>query len=212
MARQAAVIAVVMLLGLGSLAGLVLHGRDSEMTAGFWFEITPAAVESLDVRMGPITHDDLNTIASVARTELGIAFSNTRLQLSDSRSADYRVRVVPRLDGIHRFPIAGGSRSLGGRRGHGAVNFITVASTAISYAPAGTPRNALIQSIGRGVGRTAAHEFAHQILADFLFDTTTDRLSYEFADLRAEHFYGELHWGIAAGRLQERIGLAAPER
>ena len=209
MARQRVVIAVVMLLGLGSVALLAMRGR-SQMTAGFWFEVAPASVGELSERLGgPITPADLATIASVARGEVRSAFANTRLQFVDSGAPRFRVRVVPTLTTFSKIPIAGGSRSIGGMRGHGAVNFITVASNAIAYAPPGTPRDELIRAIGRGIGRTAVHEFAHQVLSDFPVDNTTDRLSYEFADLRAEHFYAELHWGIAASRLQERIGLAA---
>jgi hypothetical protein len=206
MPRRDVLIAVVMFVGLGSVAGLMLLEGPSRMTAGFWLEAVPADTNGLIPPL-PLTGGELTTIARVARRELDVAFRHSRLQLSDVRTAAYRVRVVSTFDTTQRVPTAGGSRSFGGRSGHGAVNLITVAISAVSFSPPDTPREELVQAIGRGVGRTAAHEFAHQILGDVSFHETADRFSYEFADLRAEHFHAQLHWGPAAPLLQQRIGL-----
>jgi hypothetical protein len=84
---------------------------------------------------------------------------------------------------------------------------VVATNNAIAYAPAGAARQTIIEAIGRGIGRTAVHEFAHQLVGSFSLHNTTDRSSYEYADLRPEHFYGELHWGVALPRLQQQIGL-----
>ena len=205
-----------MVVGIGAVGLWAAHSQRQPLSAGFWFEPLPADVlDGLSARLGAaLTAQDLESIDSVARRELEVAFGRSRLRVSAARGSMYTVAVVgnmnaaPYLKPGNALPIAGGSRSLPGLRGNGAVSFATVASNAIAYAPAGSVRQELIQAIGRGIGRTAVHEFAHQILGSFLMDDTTDRLSYEFADLRTEHFFGVLHWGIAAKRLHERIGLA----
>jgi hypothetical protein len=120
----------------------------------------------------------------------------------------YRIRVLDRIRGPRMFlPVAGVSRPLPGRSGEAAVNFSFVASSALAYAPAAASRDTVVTAIGRGIGRTAAHELAHLVLRSFPLHNTTDRRSYEYPHLRAEHFYDEMHWGVAAARLRERIGL-----
>ena len=175
---------------------------------GFWFEgLTPGSVDVVNDRLSaPLTDDDLRTIESVARHELDIAFKNTRLQFTGSGAYVYQVTVVPQLAHRLRIPAAGESRSFGGIRGAGTVNFNIVALGALAYATATSDRETIVHAIGRGVGRTAVHEFAHQILGPAAMDGTADPLAYEHGDLRAEHFFSQLHWGPAASRLQQRIG------
>lgn len=182
------------------------HGR---IPAAFSFEgVTPASVGVISERLSaPLTSADLLAIESAARRELQVAFEHTRLQFTDSPKPAFRVRVVPQPEHGRSFPAAGESRAFGGIRGNGIVNFNIVALGALAYADRTSDREALIHAIGRGVGRTAVHEFAHQILGPADMDGTADRLSYEHGDLRAEHFYEQLHWGPAAARLQQRIGL-----
>jgi len=183
------------------------------LPAAFRFEgLTPSAIAVVSERLGaPLTAADLQGIESVARQELDVAFRHTRLEFTDSRTPVYRVRVIPQLAG-RLFPAAGESRSFGGSRGDGVVNFNTVALSAVAFAADITDRAALLQAIGRGVGRTAVHEFAHQILGPSEMDHTADRLTYEHGDLRAEHFFATLHWGPAAEPLQRRIGLTGGRR
>jgi len=177
--------------------------------AGFAFEgLTPASVGVVSDRLSaPLTLDDLRTIESAALRELHIAFANTRLQFNTSHRYAYRVRVVPQLVSRRARPAAGESFSFGGTLGSGAVAFNIVALSALAYAPAGTDHATIVHAIGRGIGRTAVHEFAHQILGPAAMDGTADLFSYEHADLRAEHFFAQLHWGPAAVRLRQRIGL-----
>ena len=211
MAKESAFIVSLVFAGSCAAACQQIVSADRFIPAGFWFEgLTPAAIAVVNHRLSaPLTSDDFRSIESVARRELHLAFENTRLQFTDARESMYRVRVVPQLANRRSFPAAGESRSFGGIRGDGIVNFNIVAISALAYAADGTDRETLVQAIGRGVGRTAVHEFAHQILGPSEMDGTTDRLSYEHGDLRAEHFYaGLLHWGPAGARLRERVGLA----
>jgi hypothetical protein len=179
------------------------------ITAGFWFDgLTAASVSVVSDRFGTaLTAADFGAIESVARAELRVAFDNTRLQFTTSPPSLYRVRVLPNLVRTRTLPAAGESRSFGGIGGDGVVSFNTVALTALAYAPDAADRETLLDAIGRGIGRTAVHEFAHQILGPAAMDGTADLLSYEHADLRAEHFYATLHWGPAASQLQQRVGL-----
>jgi hypothetical protein len=179
-----------------------VHARRAPLTAGFWFEeVSAAAPAGLAERVGgPLTAEDLSIIASVARRELHAAFAGSRLRLSASRSSMYRVRVLDRVRGTRMLPVAGASRALPGRRGAGAVDFSFVAASAAFYAPPTATRRDIVEAIGRGVGRTAAHEFAHQLVPSFPLHQTTDTRSYEYPHLRAEHFYGQLRWGAATWR------------
>jgi len=169
--------------------------------------VTPATVSVVSERLdAPLTPADLLSIESDARRELQLAFSHTRLLFTASARPAFRVRVVPQPE-HGSFPAAGESRAFGGIRGTGTVNFNVVALGALAYADRRADREALIHAIGRGIGRTAVHEFAHQLLGPAGMDGNADPLTYEHGDLRAEHFYARLHWGPAAARLQQRIGL-----
>jgi hypothetical protein len=185
------------------------HSDSRKIPVAFWFDsVTPAAVTVVSERLGaPLTSADLLLIESDARRELQVAFEHTRLQFTGSPTPAFRVRVVPQPEHGRSFPAAGESRAFGGIRGNGTVNFNVVALGALAYADRSSNRQTLIHAIGRGVGRTAVHEFAHQILGPAGMDGTSDPLSYEHGDLRAEHFYAQLHWGPAAAQLQQRIGL-----
>ena len=204
-------------------------GSDRRLPARFSFEgVTPASVAVVSERLrAPLTSADLGAIESSARQELQIAFRHTRLQFiappdhlrqgyggqegghysNNAGAPAYRVRVVPQPEHGRSFPSAGESRAFGGIRGDGVVNFNIVALSAIAYSKGSSDRESIVHAIGRGIGRTAVHEFAHQILGPAGMDGTADRFSYEYADLRAEHFFAQLHWGPAARQLQERIGL-----
>ena len=70
-------------------------------------------------------------------------------------------------------------------------------------------RRTIISGIGRGTGRSAAHEFAHQLLSGVPLHSGKDPNSYElrWAD-RAAQFYGPMHWEFAGPLLLERLGPA----
>ena len=214
MSRQGAIIGTLIVIGLTCVCVWASVNRDQPITAGLWFEDIPTedTTAFADDLGHPITSTDLRRIEEVALAELRHAFANTRLVVAASQSATYHVRVVRQLAGGLRAPIplAGASRPIPGGRGVGAVNFFVLAGSAIHYAPAGAARETIIEAIGRGIGRSAAHEIAHQILGTYPLHATTDRRSYEYEDVRREHFYGDLHWGVARERLQARIGVRPP--
>ncbi len=103
--------------------------------------------------------------------------------------------------------VAGESRAISGVGGQGAVNFSLLASAALSCAPPGADRRALLEAIGRGVGRAAAHEFAHQLLPTAPIHDSTDVESYEYgAAGRCEQYFGPVHWDLAGPLLRKRLG------
>ena len=186
---------------------LVQLREPGEVTAGFWFE--PVSYESrwLD---GPLSATDIETIAAVARHELAIAFQPFRVTLTDRRDARFSVRVVQELID-HRTKrkswIAGRSYVMRGFGGSGEVSFIYFASGAMSYAPPNATRAEFIAAIGRGIGRSAAHEFAHLFLAGHDEHPTKDTGSYEYhAASRPEQYFGPMHWDVAGPMLEQRLG------
>ena len=103
--------------------------------------------------------------------------------------------------------IAGESRAVPGFGGRGAVSFSFLADGAIAYAPADASRPSMVEAIGRGIGRSAVHEFVHQFLPSTPIHDSTDEGSYEYASAaRREQYFGEMHWDMAWAPLQERFG------
>jgi hypothetical protein len=177
------------------------------VTAGFWFE--PVTYES--AALGPVTPADLATIEAVARAELTVAFKPYRVTVNDARNARYRVSVVQELLDFRvqrKTWVAGQTYSAGRLGGSGSVSFAYFASGAAVYAPPGATRATVIEAIGRGIGRSAAHEFAHQFLGGYTEQPTDDRMSYEYrAASRAEQYFGPMHWDVAGPLLEKRLGL-----
>ena len=191
------------------LAGcLPACGEPRDVTAGFWFE--PVAYES--TLLGPLSAADLTRIEEVARREVATAFAPFRVTLSDRRDARYRVRVMQELMDARMKRqnwVAGHAFGMRGFGGSGAVSFVYFAQGAQAYAPPQTPRAEVIDAIGRGLGRSAAHEFAHQFLPGHGESETRDRASYEYhAASRPEQYFGPMHWDAAAPLLERRLGLS----
>jgi hypothetical protein len=197
--------ALIGLLFLGPLAGCT---RERSAALGFWFD--PVTYRS--ARFGdPVTTEELETIARVARAELTRAFAGLRIAVSDRRDARYRVRVLQQLrDPRFRggVEVAGASRAISMFGGDGAVNFSMLAAYAESFAPPDADRATIVAAIGRGVGRAAVHEFTHQLLGSALIDRNEDVRTYEFGSAaRREQYYGDMHWGDAWPVLRRRFGL-----
>jgi hypothetical protein len=208
---RAGAVAVVAALALA--LALRWQATRASTSAGFWFaHDTFALITDDDARMGgPLTARDLLTIESVARGEVRRAFDGMRLDLVDDPGAFWRVEVVqdlPAPEGpwVGRPSGAAESYVLGPLGGRGSVSFLSVAQYAVRFAPAGATRDDIIAGIGRGIGRAAAHEFAHQIIVGSSHNPE-DVASYEYphAD-RAEQYYGELHWTTARDALLKRLG------
>lgn len=209
-AGAVAVVAALALVGV-----LRWQAKQASTSAGFWFAPGPFALISNDeARLGgPLTADDLLTIESVARREVRRAFDGMRLNVIDDPDAFWRVEVVqdlPAPDGPWVGPPSGAAESyvLGPLGGRGSVSFMSLAQYAVRFAPAGATRDDVLAGIGRGIGRAAAHEFAHQIIVGNGHNPD-DVASYEYphAD-RAEQYYGELHWTTARESLLKRLGGA----
>ena len=172
---------------------------------GFWFE--EVGFES--PVLGRLTGADLQTIEHIARAEIDAAFHGLTVKRSDSRHTPYRVRVVqevfaPSMN--RKSAVAGETRGLPGLGGLGAVNFSYFAAGAIVYAPHGATREEIVAGIGRGIGRGAVHEFAHQLVRGVELHGSRDRGSYEYyAASRAEQYYGPMHWDTAGPVLRKRF-------
>jgi hypothetical protein len=192
-----------------AFAALRWNASASVIAAGFWFEdvsfaLPPHAVATLG---GPLAADDIASIKQTARSEVDRAFAGLRIDVSEKRDAFWRVQVLQSVRGRGPFANSGQALVLGPLGGLGSVSFSVVAISAVRYAPPETSRQAIVDAIGRGIGRAAVHEFAHQILGPTAMDNNTDPNSYEYATFeRAAQYYGELHWAGAWPLLQRKIG------
>jgi hypothetical protein len=196
------ILVVALLIGIASLA---CESRRT-VEAGFWFDEVTYTSGALG---GSVTSDDLRVIEATARAELAKAFHGFDVSISDRRDVRYHVRVVQELFDRrmrHRKAwIAGQSSAVRGFGGSGAVSFLYYASGALVFAPPGTGRAELIEAIGRGIGRGAAHEFAHQLFPSAPIHDSRDRASYEYyAASRPEQYFGEMRWDIAGPLLAAR--------
>jgi hypothetical protein len=168
-------------------------------------------------RLGdPITAAELDTIDRVARREIETAFREFAVSVTASRSARYKVAVLPALKDerlIRGGTYAGEARGIAGFGGSGAVSFEYVANGAMIVAPDDADRGMILESLGRGIGRVAIHEFLHQLMPKAPIHDSKDPSSYEGnTPTSLEGFYGELHWGIAAPLLRHRLKTRSPTR
>jgi hypothetical protein len=207
MGAHSAILAFAVISGLGIVGVVAGRVQDRDVTAGFWFEDVSFESPRLG---GPLDHADMAAIARVARDELSAAFAGLRVTLSERHDARYRVRVVQQLRD-HRFrrevAVAGESRAVPGFGGVGAVSFFFLASGAVASAPDGADRATLVAAIGRGLGRSAVHEFVHQLLPKAPIHDSRDVKSYEYASAsRREQYYGPIRWDVAGPLLQRIYG------
>jgi hypothetical protein len=119
-------------------------------------------------RLGePLTPGEVATIEAVARAEVREAFTGCASPLSGRHDALYTLHVMQDVLDL-RFKravgVAGQSRGITGFGGSGSVSFDFLANGAMAWAPDDASREELVTAIGRGIGRTAVHEFTHQIL------------------------------------------------
>jgi hypothetical protein len=188
------------------------------LTARLAFDPTTFAATPPDVASalgGPLTTVDIEKIGRVSRAELERAFEGLRIHFTDDGHAFWRLLVVPAVarPGLSGRPIqnaAGMSYPLGPLGGGGFLNFTTLALKAVVYAPPGTSRDGVVTAIGRGVGRSAVHEFTHLILGGrTVHSNEEDSYEYDSAD-RASQYYGELRWTLARPLLEQRLGSPLP--
>ena len=212
---------------IGTIAVLVVtvtsaliawRAASATIDAGFWWADTPFVLSADDaVKVGgPLTGDELKSIEDTSRDEVRRAYADLRINITDRRRAFWRVAVVgapltvTRNRTTYPFSFAGESRVFGPLGGSGSVAFAMLAHNAIEYAPPDASRRQIVDGIGRGIGRAAVHEFAHQALGlDNLghLDNRTDEDSYEYANAdRPSQYYGELRWTTAWPVLVQKFG------
>jgi hypothetical protein len=182
--------------------------KDHVPEAGFWFDRVTFELPVGDVERigGPVRPDEQSQIESIARAELERAYAGLRIRFISQPPALYRVSVVQDIP-ARALPVAGASRRLPFGGGIGEVSFRTLGSQAVGNAPQDATRAGIIEAIGKGIGRTAAHELAHQILVDINLHETKDPDSYENGiSNRPSQFYGKLHWAFARPSLAKTLG------
>lgn len=175
---------------------------------GFWFE----PVSFTSPRIGaPISPAELAAIETLARAEIVKAFLDFDVTLTDDRNARYKVAVVQQLQEgrmlRRKVDVAGQSRVIAGFGGSGAVSFYFVASGATVHASEAADRETILEALGRAVGRTAVHEFAHQLAPNTPIHDTRNPNSYESGVASAGQYSGDMRWDIARPELEQRIGL-----
>jgi hypothetical protein len=174
---------------------------------GFWAE--PLSFSSPRIG-GALSAADLTAIDAIARSEIAHAFARYDVTVTANRHARYRVTVLAELKDNRLLrrsgTYAGESRAIAGFGGSGAVNFEFVANGAMVFAPDDADRAAVIEALGRGIGRVAIHEFAHLLLPKSPIHDSRDRNSYEGnSPAQIEGYFGDLHWDIAGPWLDARL-------
>lgn len=188
-------------------AGLVAACAPRPVELGFWME----AQAYQSPRIGePITATEYAAIDRIARDEISTAFEGYDVTVTANRNARFRVVVTPTLTDRRmlrrRSTYAGESRAVAGFGGSGAVNFEYVANGATVFTPESASRAAVIEALGRGLGRVAIHEFLHQLLPKSAIHDSKDTHSYEGnSPALVEGYFGELHWDIAGPWLARRL-------
>jgi hypothetical protein len=178
-------------------------------SCGFSFEPSAFGLPAdLIARLsGPLTRQNADAIQRISRGELQRAFAEFNLSISDDPNAFWRVRVVHEVTPqSHTLPGAGESLALGPLGGVGFVDFVAVAFAAVRYAPDQASRQQIVDAIGRGIGRVAAHELGHQILGPGAAHDNSDENAYEYGSPeRRSEYYGELHWTTWRAPLARRL-------
>ena len=204
-----AVAAVIAVLALAAL--LERDARRHGPEAHFWFEDVTCDLAGREAVLGgALTERECARIREIASSELRHAYKGLRLRIADGPGGTYRIRVLQEFP-ARRGPAnpVGMARPMGPLGGEAAVNFRAVAALALHHAPAGASRSAVIDGMGRGIGRTAAHELAHLVLFGTHVPASTDAGSYEYESPdRPEQYYGSLRWDTAWPMLVRKLGRA----
>jgi hypothetical protein len=189
----------------GALCCVVASCGPRAVELGFWIEPVSFASQRIGA---PISVEEFKMIEEVARAEIVHAFREFRATVTSNRAARYKVRVVQRLSDtrmVRQMDVAGESRAMRGFGGSGAVSLDFVANAAMVFSPSDADRSAVLQALGRGMGRVAVHEFAHQLLPNAVVDDNRDPNSYEHDTASHAQYFGDMHWGSSADALRERI-------
>lgn len=191
----------------------VLQRRSQSLVIepGFWFDDVTFEISPLDVQQlgGPIDEGEKAMIRDVAWNEVSTAYADLRVRVTENRRAYYRVRVVQGpLEDVSKMSrgAAGQTNTMGPLGGYSTVSFLIAVRGAFAYAPPQATRREILEGIGRGIGRTAVHELAHQLLGTSSAHSDDDR-SYEYdSPDRIGQYYGPIHWSTAWPALEQRLG------
>ena len=218
-APASVIIGGIAVLAVTAIAATIgVRASRATIDAGFWWADTPFVLSADDaVKVGgPLSAGELKSIAATSRDEVRRAYADLRINITDRHGSFWRVAVVgvplttTRNRTTYPFSFAGESRVFGPLGGSGSVAFAILAHNAIGYAPPGVSRQEIVDGIGKGIGRAAVHEFAHQALGlDNLayLDNRTDEDSYEYANAdRPSQYYGKLRWTTAWPVLVQKFG------
>ena len=201
-----------------TFAAIGWRASRATIDAGFWWDDAPFLLSADDTTKigGALNAAELTHIKELSRAEVRHAYAGLRINVTEDHGAFWRVAVVgepittTRNHITYPFSAAGESRVFGPLGGSGSVAFPMLAHNAIEYAPAGASRAQMVDGIGRGIGRAAVHEFAHQALGldnVSYIDNRDDVDSYEHGNAdRPEQYYGNLRWTTAWPILQEKFG------
>ena len=207
MARAQRLVSSIAAIGLTAAA----CGAGRPPSAALIFDVprTDLPARLTDRLAGPLTRGEADAIESVARAELRRAFAPFRVDVVDRDGAFWRVRVVHEIvPQAHALAGVGESVALGPLGGGGFVDFVAIATQAVRYAPVAATRPQIVDAIGRGIGRVAAHELGHQILGPTSAHNDLDGHAYENGTPeRAAQYYGELRWTTWQARLAATLGM-----
>lgn len=195
------------------VAVLDWRSKRHAVQARFWFDnVTFELPGRGNALQAPLTKDEQKRIQSIALQELRTAFEGLRVAFLEDAAGFYRVRVIQQFPSRPGGPgPVGTSRPMGLLGGEGSVSFEAVAAHAMHYAPPAADRTTIVEGIARGIGRTAAHEFAHQILFGEHVPPSADTRSYEYeSPQRVEQYYGSMHWDTAWPFLARKLGRQHP--
>src|SRR5262245_53811815 len=194
------------------LALVQWRSKSAVVEVGFWFDdVTFELASPLDRQQigGLIDENEKVLIRKTAQTEMESAYADLRVRFSENRRAYHRVRVVQgELEGATKLSrgAAGQTMAMGPVGGDSTISFYVAVRGAFAYAAPQATRREILEGIGRGIGRTAVHELAHQFLGTTSAHSRDDR-SYEYGSPdRIGQYYGPIHWSTAWEPLQARLG------
>lgn len=199
---------LVLALVAAASIGPACVGKRSTRVAGFWYSNVSYLLPSEATAKlgGPLLPPEIAAIQQVSRDEIERAFDGLQIAITDRRDAFWRVEVRQTARVSGPLPSSGEAVPLGPLGGFGEVSFLLVALKALQYAPPNTSRQAMVDGIGKGIGRVAIHELAHEILGPGV-PHHDDPNSYEFPSPdRESQYYGELHWAAARPLLERALG------
>jgi hypothetical protein len=201
------VFALALVAAGGLWALLQRRAASTRLVAGVVFvdgacDLSPGVARSLG---GPLTPADCAEIERIARAEVVTAFEDLRIDVTADPYAFWTVHVrafVPARSIM--LGAAGASVAFGPLGGRGMVGLMALTAQALRHAPSDASRSDIVAAIGRGVGRSVVHEFAHQIVGGQI--DSSDASTYEYGSVdRPDQYYGVLRWGPVGERVRARL-------